>query len=50
MSNFYGTEIDIWAGFGPVGSTEKEIWTDHEQLLKTFFHVFIGKKNVRFSF
>ena len=22
LSNFYGTEIKIWAGFGPVGSTE----------------------------
>ena len=24
VSNFYGTEIEIWAGFGPVGSTEKK--------------------------
>ena len=23
--NFYGTEIEIWAGFGPVGNTEKKI-------------------------
>ena len=23
VSNFYGTEIEIWAGFGPVGNTEK---------------------------
>ena len=22
VSNFYGTEIEIWAGFGPVGNTE----------------------------
>ena len=22
VSNFHGTEIDIWAGFGPVGNTE----------------------------
>ena len=21
--NFYGTDIEIWAGFGPVGSTKK---------------------------
>ena len=21
-SNFHGTEFEIWAGFGPVGSTE----------------------------
>ena len=26
VSNFYGTEIDIWAGFGPVGHTEKKNW------------------------
>ena len=25
VSNFYGTEIEICAGFGPVGSTEKTI-------------------------
>ena len=25
VSNFYGTEIDICAGFGSVGSTEKKI-------------------------
>ena len=24
-SNFDGTEIQIWAGFGPVGNTEKKI-------------------------
>ena len=23
LSNFYGTEIKIWAGFGPIGNTEK---------------------------
>ena len=23
VSNCYGTEIEIWAGFGPVGNTEK---------------------------
>ena len=22
VSHFYGTEYEIWAGFGPVGSTE----------------------------
>ena len=30
---FYRTGIEIWAGFGPVGSTEKNIWADYEQLL-----------------
>jgi hypothetical protein len=24
VRNFYGTEIEIWAGFGPVGSNEKK--------------------------
>jgi hypothetical protein len=24
-SHFYGTEIEIWAGFGLVGNTEKRI-------------------------
>ena len=24
VSNFYGTEIEIWAGFKPVGITEKD--------------------------
>jgi hypothetical protein len=23
VSNFFGTEIVIWAGFGPISSTEK---------------------------
>ena len=32
VSNFYGTEIEIWAGFGPIGNTEKTIWADYEQL------------------
>ena len=25
VSNFYGTGIEIWAGFGPVGNTEKNL-------------------------
>ena len=39
VSNFYGTEIEIWAGFGPVGITEKKIWA----FLGRFFQVFMGK-------
>ena len=39
--HFYGTENEIWAGFGPIGNTEKKmIWADYEQLLrakKSFF-------------
>ena len=30
--HFYGTENEIWAGFGLVGNTENEIGTDYEQL------------------
>ena len=36
-SNFYGTEIEIWAAFGLVGSTEKKNWTDYEQLFRAVF-------------
>ena len=40
--DFYGTGIEIWAGFGPVGITEKNplgpLWA-------TFEAVFMGKKN-----
>ena len=24
VGDFYGTGIEIWAGFGPIGSTEKK--------------------------
>ena len=37
--HFYGTENEIWAGFGPVGNTEKKLGADYEQLLRVFFHV-----------
>ena len=43
VSNFYGTEIEIWADFGPVGNTGKQIWADYEQILRAFFYVFMGK-------
>ena len=42
MEDFYGTGIEIWAGFEPVAITEKKpFWTDYEQLLR---QVFMGKK------
>ena len=45
MGDFYGTGIEIWAGFGPVGITEKKkIWADYEQLFRPFFPCFHGKK------
>ena len=37
MSNFSGTEIEIWDGFGPVGNTEKKIRDDYEPLLRSVF-------------
>ena len=46
MSNFYGTEIKIWDGFGPVGNTEKRIGADYEQLSKSVFSCFQGQKNI----
>ena len=45
VGDFYGTGIEILAGFGPVGITEKKnIWADYEQLLRPFFQVFAGRK------
>ena len=50
MSNFYGTEIEIWAGFGPVGNTEKKIGADYEQLLKSVFSCSQGQKHIQLCF
>ena len=46
MRDFYGAEIKIWAGFGPVGITEKKkhIWADYEQLLRLVFSSLWAKK------
>ena len=42
---YYGTGIEIWAGFGPVGITEKKtILANYEQLLKPIFSSFCGQK------
>ena len=48
MGDFYGQEIEIWAGFGQVGITEKKkIWGDYEQLFRlVFFQVFMVKKMI----
>ena len=43
MSNFFRTEIEIWAGFGLVGNTEKKIGADYEQLLRLVFSCFQGQ-------
>ena len=42
VSNFYGTDIEIWADFGPVGNTEKRIGPIMSNFW-VFFHVFMGK-------
>jgi hypothetical protein len=34
VSNFYGTEFKIWAGFGPVGKNEKKMGANYEQLVR----------------
>ena len=45
MEDFYGTGIEIWAGFWPVGITEKKkFWADYEQLLRPFFSCFVEQK------
>ena len=49
VSNFYGTEIEIWAGFGPAGNTEKKMWDDYEQLLRSVFFMFPGAKKISFK-
>ena len=48
--HFYGTENEIWAGFGPVGSTEKEWRTLMSNFEGGFFHVFRGKKIISFGY
>ena len=49
--HFYGTENVIWAGFGPIGNTEKKslgrLWATFEDV----FFMFSGeKKNLKFFF
>ena len=49
MGDFFGTGIEIWAGFGPICSTEKK---GLGQLRATFlgdFFKFSGAKKIKFS-
>ena len=46
MSNFYGTEIKIWAGFGQIGSTEKQFGPIMINFEDVFFMFSLAKKNV----
>ena len=42
--HFYGTENVIWAGFGPIGNTEKKSWAIMSNFLGWFFRVCGCKK------
>ena len=45
MGDFYGSRIEIWAGFGPVGITEEKIFGPiMSNFCGQFFQVFMGKK------
>ena len=47
MGDLYGTGIEIWAGFGPVGNNEKKMfWVDYEQLLRVVVSCFQGQKKL----
>ena len=48
--HFYGTENEIWAGFGPVGNTEKKWGADYGQILRVVFPCFKRPKNNLKSF
>ena len=45
MGDFYGTGIEIWAGFGPISITEKKIRPIISNFLGRFFLSFHGEKN-----
>ena len=48
MGDFYATEFDIWAGFGPVGITEKKKFGPiMSNFFGRFFQVFIGKNKIK---
>ena len=49
MSNFYGKEIEFWAGFRPVGNTENKIGANYEQLLRLVFSCFQGQRNIWYT-
>jgi hypothetical protein len=47
VSNFYGAEIKIWAGFGPVGNTEKKMGPVMCKFLRSVFLCFQGQKKFK---
>ena len=40
VSNFHGTEFEIWAGLRPVGSTEEKIWADYGATFESHFFMY----------
>ena len=46
MGDFYGIGIEIRAGFGLIGSTEKRVWADYEST----FSCFQGQKKMLIFF
>ena len=47
MGDFYEAGIEIWTGFGLIGSTtEKRVWADYEQPFRFFFFAFSGAKKM----
>ena len=47
MGDFYGTGIEIWAGFGPIGTTEKKkiFGLIMSNFLGRVFQIFMGINN-----
>ena len=48
MGDYYGTGIEIWAGFRPVGITEKN--NICEQLFRPVFSSFHGQNKIKTLF
>ena len=46
MSNFYGSEVESWAGFGTVGNTEKKLGADYDRLLRLVSSCLQKKKKI----
>ena len=49
-NHFYGTEYEIWADFGLVGNTKKNLGPIMCNFWEQFFHVFRGKSFLKFFY
>ena len=49
VGDFYGTGIEIWAGFDPLAVLKKGFWADYEQLLRVVFSCLQGQKDFFFK-